>query len=111
SDQTPLLKPNLHWEKFMGVEVPVHMGAEALARKLDMNILYIKVAKVKRGFYEATFSEITDDIKSLPSYKPTRIFLDKVEQQIKEAPQYYFWTHKRWKHKDQKHFFEHKKSD
>lgn len=43
SDQTPLLRENLHWEPFMGIEVPVHMGAEALARKLDMNILYLKV--------------------------------------------------------------------
>lgn len=106
SDQTPLLRPNLHWEPFMGIEVPVHMGAEALARKLNMNILYLKVDKIKRGYYEATFSEITDDIKNEPKYKPTRIFLDKIEEQIKAKPEYYFWTHKRWKHKDQKNQFE-----
>ncbi|MBA5791461.1 lipid A biosynthesis acyltransferase [Flavobacterium sp. xlx-214] len=105
SDQTPLLRENLHWEPFMGVEVPIHMGAEVLARKLNMNILYLKVDKVKRGHYEATFSEITDDIKNEPKYKPTRVFLDKVEAQIKEAPAYYFWTHKRWKHKDEKDHF------
>lgn len=106
SDQTPLLRANLHWEAFMGIEVPVHMGAEALARKLNMNILYLNVEKVKRGHYEATFSEITDDIKNEPKFKPTRMFLDKVEKQIKAAPEYYFWTHNRWKHKDQKHQFE-----
>ncbi|HUH26425.1 MAG TPA: hypothetical protein VLY87_07345 [Flavobacterium sp.] len=102
SDQNPLIRPNLHWEKFMGVEVPVHMGAEALARKLDMNILYLNVEKVKRGYYKASFSVITDDVKNEPKYKPTRMFFDKVEAQIRKAPQYYFWTHKRWKHKDQK---------
>jgi len=106
SDQSPLLRPNLHWENFMGIEVPVHMGAEALARKLNMNILYLKVDKIKRGYYEATFSEITDDIKNEPKYKPTRIFLDKIEEQIKAKPEYYFWTHKRWKHKDQKNQFD-----
>ncbi len=105
-DQTPVLRANLHWEKFMGIEVPVHMGAEALARKLNMNILYLRVDKVKRGYYEATFSEITDDIKNEPKYKPTRIFLDRVEAQIKAAPEYYFWTHKRWKYKDQKEQYE-----
>lgn len=102
SDQTPLLRSNLHWEKFMGVEVPVHMGAEALARKLDMNILYLKVDKKKRGYYEASFEEITDDIKNEPKFKPTRIFLDKVEKQIRNVPQYYFWTHKRWKYQGMK---------
>lgn len=105
SDQTPLLRPNLHWEKFMGVEVPVHMGAEVLARKLDMNMLYINIEKTKRGHYKASFSEITDNIKNEPKYKPTRMFLDKVEEQIRKKPQYYFWTHKRWKHKDQKDQF------
>lgn len=105
SDQTPLLRPNLHWESFMGIEVPVHMGAEALARKLDMNILYLQIDKVKRGHYEVTFSEITDNIKSEPKYRPTRVFLDKVEEQIKAVPEYYFWTHKRWKHKDHKDQF------
>lgn len=105
SDQTPLLRENLHWEPFMEVEVPVHMGAEALARKLNMNILYLNVEKVKRGYYEASFSVITDDIKNEPKYKPTRMFLDKVEDQIKNAPEFYFWTHKRWKHKDQKNAF------
>lgn len=105
SDQTPLLREKLHWEPFMGIDVPIHMGAEVLARKLNMNILYLNVDKVKRGHYEATFSEITDDIKNEPKYKPTRMFLNKVEEQIKAVPEYYFWTHKRWKHKDQKDQF------
>lgn len=103
SDQTPLLRPGLHWEKFMGVEVPVHMGAEALARKLDMNILYIHIDKVKRGYYRSTFKEITNDIKIEPKYQPTRNFLNLVEEQINKAPEYYFWTHKRWKYADRKH--------
>lgn len=105
SDQTPLLRDNLHWEKFMGVEVPVHMGAEVLARKLNMNILYITIEKVKRGYYKSSFSEITDDIKNEPKYRPTRMFLNKTEEQIRKAPEYYFWTHKRWKHKGQKESF------
>src|SRR5690554_670213 len=105
SDQTPLLRDNLHWEKFMGVEVPVHLGAEVLARKLNMNMLYLHIEKVKRGHYKATFSEITDDIKKEPKYKPTRLFLDKMEAQIRKAPEFYFWTHKRWKYKGLKEQF------
>jgi len=102
SDQTPLLRANLHWEEFMGVEVPVHMGAEALARKLDMNILYLRIDKKERGYYAGSFSEITDNIKMEPKYRPTRMFLDKVEEQVREVPYYYFWTHKRWKYQGRK---------
>lgn len=100
SDQTPYYRKGLHWEPFMGVEVPVHMGAEILSRKLDLNILYVNVEKVQRGHYKITFIPITDDIKNEPKFAPTQRFLQLAEQQIHKAPEYYFWTHKRWKHMD-----------
>jgi KDO2-lipid IV(A) lauroyltransferase len=99
SDQSPKLNRAFHWNKFMGVEVPVHTGAEMLAKRYDLNVLFVKVKKVKRGFYEATFLPITDNPKSIPDFEITNVFLREVEKQILEAPEYYFWTHKRWKHK------------
>lgn len=102
SDQTPSLRKGLHWEYFLGHEVPVHMGAENLAYQLDMNVLYLKVSKVKRGFYKAEFIPITDDIQNEEKYNVTKRFLKLSEEQILEKPDYYFWTHKRWKHKGKK---------
>ena len=99
SDQSPKLNRAFHWDSFMGVEVPVHTGAEMLAKKYDLNVLFVKVKKLKRGFYEATFIPITDDPRSIPDFEITNIFLREVEKQIIDAPEYYFWTHKRWKHK------------
>lgn len=98
SDQTPSLRKGLHWEYFLGHEVPVHMGAENLARELDMNVLYLKVSKVKRGFYEAKFIPITDRVLEEKEFEITKRFLKLSEEQILEKPDYYFWTHKRWKH-------------
>ena len=99
SDQSPKLNRVFHWDNFMGVEVPVHTGAEMLAKRYDLNVLFVKVKKVRRGFYEATFIPITDDPKSIPDFEITHTFLHEVEKQILEAPEYYFWTHKRWKHR------------
>ena len=99
SDQSPKLNRAFHWDKFMDIEVPVHTGAEMLAKKYDLNVLFVKVKKVKRGFYEATFIPITDNPKSIPDFEITSTFLREVEKQILEAPEYYFWTHKRWKHR------------
>ncbi|MFV8334236.1 lysophospholipid acyltransferase family protein [Flavobacterium sp. GSP14] len=99
SDQSPKLNRAFHWDSFMGIEVPVHTGAEMLAKKYDLNVLFVKVKKLKRGFYEATFIPITDNPRSIPDFGITSIFLREVEKQIIEAPEYYFWTHKRWKHK------------
>jgi KDO2-lipid IV(A) lauroyltransferase len=99
SDQSPKITSAFHWNKFMGIEVPVHTGAEMLAKKYDMNIVFLKVKKVKRGFYEASFEGIFENVKDIPNYGVTDAFLQMVEQQINEAPEYYLWTHKRWKHR------------
>ncbi|MCZ8091747.1 MAG: lysophospholipid acyltransferase family protein [Flavobacterium sp.] len=102
SDQSPQVKQKTYWSNFMGIEVPVYTGAEMLAKKFDMNVMFMKIKKVKRGFYEMEFELLTDDAKSIPNYQITETFLRKVEQQILEAPEFYLWTHKRWKHRNRK---------
>ncbi|QBN17705.1 lysophospholipid acyltransferase family protein [Flavobacterium nackdongense] len=99
SDQSPKVTSAFHWQKFMGIEVPVHTGGEMLSKKYDMNVIFLKVKKVKRGFYEARFEILSEDVAQVPNYEITDAFLKLVEQQIYEAPEFYLWTHKRWKHK------------
>lgn len=99
SDQSPQVKPQTYWSKFMGIEVPVYIGAEVLSKKYDMNVVFLKVKKVKRGFYQADIELISDNVNSIPDYQITETFLRKVEEQIHEAPEFYLWTHKRWKHR------------
>jgi KDO2-lipid IV(A) lauroyltransferase len=102
SDQSPKLNATHHWQKFMGVEVPVHTGGEMLAKKYDMNVIFLRTKKIKRGYYEASLEVLSDDVKSVPNYEITDRFLKLVEQQILEAPEYYLWTHKRWKYMNSK---------
>jgi KDO2-lipid IV(A) lauroyltransferase len=99
SDQSPRITSAFHWQKFMGIEVPVHTGAEMLSKKYDMNVIFLKVKKMKRGYYQASFEVLSDNAKEVPNYEITDKFLKLVEQQILEAPEYYLWTHKRWKHR------------
>lgn len=99
SDQSPAANRIFHWDKFMGIEVPVHTGAEMLAKKYDLNVIYVKVKKVKRGYYEATLIPLSNNPKSIPDFGITHDYLQEVEKQIHEAPEFYFWTHRRWKHR------------
>ena len=98
SDQSPKVNAAYHWAPFMGHIVPVHTGAEMLAKRFDMNVIFLKVKKVKRGYYQASFEVLSEDVKSVPNYEITDKFLKLVEEQIYEAPEFYLWTHKRWKH-------------
>lgn len=102
SDQSPKKNAAYHWAPFMGHEVPVHTGAEMLAKRFDMNVIFLRTKKIKRGYYEASFEVLSDDVKAVPNYEITDRFLQLVEQQILEAPEYYLWTHKRWKYRNTK---------
>ncbi|MBF6640047.1 lysophospholipid acyltransferase family protein [Flavobacterium sp. J49] len=99
SDQSPQLSKTHHWGTFLGIETPIHTGAEMLVKRFDMNVIFLKVKKVKRGYYEATLETMFDHPSEVPNYQISEEFLRRVEKQIYEAPEYYLWTHKRWKHK------------
>jgi KDO2-lipid IV(A) lauroyltransferase len=100
SDQSPKKNKAYHWNEFMGIKVPVHTGAEMLAKKLDMPIVFFAVERKKRGYYEATFQTLAENPTDFKDYEITDKFLKLVETQIHEAPEYYLWTHKRWKHRE-----------
>lgn len=104
SDQSPQYHKAKYWDNFLGIEVPVYTGAEMLSKKLDTNILFVKVEKTKRGFYQATMTPLVENPTEIPDYQITSLFLREVEKQILEHPEYYFWTHNRWKHqRENKH--------
>jgi KDO2-lipid IV(A) lauroyltransferase len=99
SDQSPKAKAALHWSKFMEIEVPVHVGAEMLSKRYNMNLIYLNTKKVKRGHYEATLELLSDNPKEVPNFELTDQYLKLLEKQIYDAPEFYLWTHKRWKYR------------
>ncbi|HET8735745.1 MAG TPA: lysophospholipid acyltransferase family protein [Pricia sp.] len=99
SDQSPQWHRAQYWTDFMGIKVPVINGAETMARKMDLAVVFLKVSKVKRGYYEARLIPITTAGASTEKNEITDKFLRLTEQQIREKPEYYLWTHKRWKHR------------
>ena len=100
SDQSPMMSKAKHFAKFMEIMVPVHVGAEEMCKRLDLPAVYLKVEKIKRGHYRGTFKLLSERPNDLPNYNLTEAFLSEVEQSIMEVPEYYFWTHKRWKHRN-----------
>jgi len=100
SDQSPMISKTRYWREFFGVKVPVHTGAEFLAKQNDFAVVMMKTKKIKRGFYETEFKVLTKNPKNYKDYEITDMFLDDVETQIKEKPEFYMWSHRRFKHRD-----------
>lgn len=100
SDQSPKVNSAHHWKEFMNIKVPVYTGAEKLSKEMDMAVMFFKTKKVKRGYYETTFETVTLSPNEYEDYQITDMFITYLEGLINEAPEYYLWTHKRWKHRD-----------
>jgi len=101
ADQSPKLSRARTWIDFMGIKAPVFEGSDRLARKMDMVVLYLHVEKVGRGYYQATLKPITEDAPNEPEHAITKKFVEYLEEQIYNKPEYYLWTHKRWKHRNE----------
>lgn len=100
SDQSPKPDKAYHWLDFMGIKVPAHTGAELMAKRLDMSVVFFAVKRIKRGYYQGTFTNLAENPYDYKDYEITDQFFELVEQQIHQAPEFYLWTHKRWKHRD-----------
>jgi KDO2-lipid IV(A) lauroyltransferase len=98
SDQSPRPTSLTYWRNFLGVNVPVYTGAERLASELNIPVVFSKISRYKRGFYEVEFRVLASDPKSMKKNTITDIFTEWLESQIKEDPGQYFWTHKRFKY-------------
>ena len=102
ADQTPKWEKIKYWGTFMGIEVPIVIGPETIARKLDLPVFYFQTERVKRGVYESTFILLETNPKSAPLYQLTNKYVAEMEKQIRKAPEFYFWTHRRFKHMGKK---------
>lgn len=98
SDQSPMVEKTFYWGEFFGVKVPVHTGAEMVSKKFDLVVINYRATKIKRGYYETEFELITDNPKEFKDYEITDKFLRLTEKNIAKQPEFYLWSHKRFKH-------------
>lgn len=108
SDQSPQLHKTRHWNTFLNEFVPVHTGAEILSKKYNFAVVNMTVTKIKRGYYEADFTLITEDASSYDNFEITDKYLKITEAHIKTQPEFYLWSHKRFKHKGKYDLWEEK---
>lgn len=98
SDQTPSNPKRAFWLKFLNQHTPCMRGVDSFARRLNYPVLYADAQRVKRGFYEITFEVLTENPKEMNPNDITTVYMKKLEKIIKEKPEDWLWSHKRWKH-------------
>lgn len=97
ADQTP--PPTTpFWTIFLNRETPFFSGPEKIGIKTKQPIIFIYFKKLARGKYEANISTLVEEPQQLESNEILLRYTRKMEDIIKENPEYYLWSHRRWKH-------------
>lgn len=99
TDQSPGASDAHYWTTFLNQDTVFMDGAERIARMMNFPVFYSELTKERRGYCKAEFDLVTEHPKELPDGEITEIFARRLEQTIQRDPAYWFWSHKRWKHK------------
>lgn len=99
ADQGPGSKhmSKAYWLNFLGQETPCLHGPEKYARKYNLPVLYLEIKPVKNGYYEITLEELVNHPLETKDGEITAAFMHRLEKQILAAPQYWLWSHRRWR--------------
>jgi KDO2-lipid IV(A) lauroyltransferase len=99
NDQSPSNRDHAHWNKFLNQDTGWNTGPEKLAQKFDYAVVFGHAKRLKRGFYEVVFDLISKDAPHSGKGEITQKYSQLLEELIKDAPEAWLWSHKRWKHK------------
>ncbi|MAJ06547.1 MAG: lipid A biosynthesis acyltransferase [Crocinitomicaceae bacterium] len=99
SDQSPSNSKKAYWTKFLNQDSAFLYGAEKYAKSFNWPVIYVSINKIKRGDYLVEYQLITQKPKEESYGEIIKKFAFLLESDIKNQPEYWLWTHNRWKKK------------
>ncbi|MCT7903938.1 lipid A biosynthesis lauroyl acyltransferase [Candidatus Ornithobacterium hominis] len=104
ADQTPA-RPKIRYDlKFLHQDTPVYNGFDQLIRKFNYAVIYVDIQKIKRGEYHFTLKELKPKNGTWQANESVDAFFKALENNIKNDPANWLWSHRRWKHQKGRDF-------
>jgi Kdo2-lipid IVA lauroyltransferase/acyltransferase len=97
ADQTPAHNEALYFTTFLNQPTAVFIGVEKLTSIRDCVVIFYRIDLVKRGYYTYTFVPLVESPKQTKPFEITKIQVSYLESLIREKPEYWLWSHRRWK--------------
>ena len=98
-DQSPPFADKCHWMTFLNQDTGVLFGAEKYAKDYDYPVVYCRINKEKRGYYSFEFEDVSDRPNQTKHGEIVEKVTRMLELDILKKPEFWLWSHKRWKHK------------
>ena len=99
ADQSPPKRELNFWTTFLNQETAFFTGSEKIAKRFNHAVIFTTVNKVERGHYEVELTKLFENAKDADEYEITEKYARALEQVIQKNPEYWLWSHRRWKHK------------
>lgn len=100
ADQAPGDATKSYWMNFLNQSTPVLYGPEMLAHRYDHTCVFFYLEKVKRGYYTMHLTHISDTPRKTAWGEITEKHVKLLEQVIQQDPEFWLWSHKRWKRQE-----------
>jgi len=97
ADQAPGSPDQSYWLNFFGHPTPFVRGPERGARIADIPAVFVRFYKTSRGHYRVSLTTLSDHPAELPEGELTRRYCRMLEEAIRQAPDLWLWSHRRWK--------------
>lgn len=98
ADQTPNSNSKF-WTIFLNQETPFFSGPEKIAHSTNQPVVFQHLKKTGRGQYEAEYTVLFEKPAEIEPKEILLTYIRKSEEIIRQEPEYYLWSHRRWKHK------------
>lgn len=99
SDQSPNNLKKAFYTNFLNQDSAMIYGAEYFAKKYDFPVFYYQVIKDKPGYYHVELELISETPQHTEYGEITVKYVQLLEKTIQNKPQYWLWSHKRWKNR------------
>lgn len=99
ADQAPPRDEKAFWTTFLNQETGFYRGAEKVAVKYDMPVVFINIVKIRRGYYRLDCRLITEQPREEAPDRIMSKYAAMLEDVIRTKPEYWLWSHRRWKYK------------
>ena len=97
-DQSPPNPDKSYWMNFLNQDTPVLFGTEKYAKDFNQPVVYARLNKIKRGYYQLEFVDVVSNPADTAYGEITEKVTKLLENDIISKPEFWLWSHKRWKH-------------
>jgi KDO2-lipid IV(A) lauroyltransferase len=99
ADQSPGNPTDAHWLQFLNQPTAFVTGPERNTIVFGQVPFFVNISRSRKGRYHFQFEPLFPD-GNVPREKGavTRAFAEKLELNVRQHPELYLWSHRRWKH-------------